>query len=171
MRNKLRIKGPLRDYLEEVLNQLRSRLGGDLVSVILFGSFGRGEAGEGSDIDLLVVSENFKESFGGRFDLFNEIERQLISSGARRRLRELGFGTLISPVPLAPEEVERNPPILLDILTDGVILYDRDEFMGNHLGKLKHRLEVLGAKKVYLPSGRWYWDLKPGYKLGESVEI
>ncbi len=58
----------------------------DLISVVLFGSAARGEAGEGSDIDILIVAEK--------------------------------FGTLISPVPFIPSEIENNPSILLDIVTD-----------------------------------------------------
>jgi hypothetical protein len=61
------------------------------------------------------------------------------------------LGTLISPVPLTPEEVERHPPILLDILTDGVILYDKGDFMKDRLAELEGRLKVLKARKVGLP--------------------
>ena len=37
--------------------------------------------------------------------------------------------------------------------------------------ELERRLKALKARKVQLPSGRWYWDLKPDYRLGEVVEI
>ena len=47
-----------------------------LFSVLLFGSVARGEAGEGSDIDLLVVAKNFGTS-GSRFEVFNKIEGEL----------------------------------------------------------------------------------------------
>jgi len=162
---------PLSEYAEEILDQLRSRLGDSLVSVVLFGSHARGEAGEGSDLDILVVSQLFKGSLGSRFVLFDQIEKVLLSSDARKRLRDMGLGTLISPVPLTREEVERNPPILLDVLTDGIVLYDRDDFIRNHLLKLQAKLQELGARKVYLASGKWYWDLKPDYRLGEDVDI
>jgi len=161
----------LEEYALEILGRLRSSLGDTLVSVVLFGSYARGQAAEGSDLDILVVSELFKGSLGSRFGLFDEIEKGLLSSAARKRLRDMGFGTLISPVPLTPDEVKQNPPILLDVLTDGIILYDRDDFIRNHLLKLEARLKELGARKVHLPSGKWYWDLKPDYRLGEDVEI
>lgn len=161
-----------REYASLIVRLLRARLGERLVSAVLFGSVARGEADEGSDLDLLVVLEGFEGSFGDRFQVFQEIEaKDLLDSEPRRRLRERGLGTLISPVPLTPEEVERHPPILLDILTDGIILYDKGDFMKDHLAELEGRLKALKARKVRLPGGRWYWDLKPDYKLGEVVEI
>lgn len=162
---------PYGDYVNLILESLKAKLGPSLVSVVLFGSVAREEAGEGSDIDLLVVSEHFGPSSGDRFHPFQEIEKDLIDAEPRKRLRKRGFGTLISPVPLTPSEVERNPPILLDILTDGIILHDRDGFIKNHLAKLERKLRALKARRVQLPSGKWYWDLKPDYKLGEVVEI
>jgi len=160
-----------KNYLQEIMEQLKKRLGQSLLSVVLFGSVSRGKAGEGSDIDLLVVSEGFSGSLGSRLELFNEIEKDLLSSESRTKLRQLKMGTLISPVPLTPEEVKRNPPILLDMITDGRILYDKNDFIRDHLTELGKKLRSLGAKRVQLPSGSWYWDLKPDYKFGEVVEI
>jgi predicted nucleotidyltransferase len=159
------------EYINLIVGLLKDRLGEGLVSVVLFGSVARGEADEGSDVDLLVISESFKGSFGERFRLFQEVEEGLLNSEHRRRLRKRGLGTLISPIPLTREEVRRYPPILLDILTDGIILYDKDGFMRDHLTELERRLKTLKARKVQLLNGRWYWDLKPDYKLGEVVEI
>lgn len=160
-----------RRYLQLVLETLVGALGEDLISVVVFGSVARGEAGEGSDIDIIVVSKAFVGSVGGRLKVFENVDRRSRYSEERRMLREKGFGTLICPVPLNPEEVKQNPPILLDLLTDGVILYDKGKFMENHLLELKSKLKRLGARKIYLPSGSWYWDLKPDYKLGDVVEI
>ena len=45
----------LLEILREVKEKLREILGDDLVEVILFGSYARGEAKEDSDVDVLVV--------------------------------------------------------------------------------------------------------------------
>lgn len=157
-------------YVNLIVKLLKITLEENLVSVLLFGSVARGEAGEGSDIDIVVVAKNF-EPFGSRFEFFNEIERDLRTSKEYRNLKEKKLGTLISPIPLTPEEIKRTPPILLDLVTDGVILYDTDNFMKKQIEYLRNKLEEMSAKKIFLEDGRWYWDLKPNYKLGEVVEI
>jgi predicted nucleotidyltransferase len=163
----------MREYMEYVnliVKSLERTLKEMMVSVVLYGSVARGEAGEGSDIDLLVVAKEFKP-FSSRFEIFNEIEKELRTSKEYRELKEKKLGTLISPVPLTPEEIKKNPPILLDIVTDGIILYDTDNFMRDWITYLKKRFEEMGARKIFLGKGKWYWDLKPDYKLGEVVEI
>lgn len=48
------VKQDIKKYIEEL-----SRLGVKAKRVILYGSYANGKAGEDSDIDLLVVSDNF----------------------------------------------------------------------------------------------------------------
>jgi len=159
------------EYLSQFLRLLKARLGDNLISVVLFGSVARGDAKEGSDVDLLIVSDGFEGSFGERFQYFQEIFKELLKLETRKKLRREGYGTLISPIPLTPKEVKRHPPILLDILADGIILYDKNGFIKGQLADLRKRLRALKARKVQLPGNRWYWDLKPDYKLGEVVEV
>jgi predicted nucleotidyltransferase len=157
------------NYASFIANKLEAILQNDLISVVLFGSGARGEAGEGSDIDILIVAEKFGTR--GRFDIFNEIERDIMVSDDYRELKENKLGTLISPVPLIPSEIENNPSILLDIVTDGIIMYDMDDFIENKMKNLRKKLKKMGSKKIYLDDKRYYWDLKPDYKFGEVVVI
>ncbi|MEM3506455.1 MAG: nucleotidyltransferase domain-containing protein [Candidatus Bathyarchaeia archaeon] len=159
------------EYINLIQKALLDKLEDGLISIVLFGSVARGEAKEGSDIDLLVVSSRFKGSIGKRLKLFQEIELKLSTSKARKELRKNKLGALVSPIPLKPEEVKKNPPIFLDILTDGIILYDKNDFIKKHLLEFEKKLKALGAKKVFLQSGKWYWDLKPNYRFGEIIEI
>jgi len=48
-------KDELLEILREVKEKLKEILGEDLVEVILFGSYARGDAREDSDVDVLVV--------------------------------------------------------------------------------------------------------------------
>ena len=157
------------NYASLIAQKLEEHLKNDLVAVVLFGSAARGEAGEGSDIDILIVAEKF--GTGGRFDVFNTIEKDLKSSDDYRELKENKLGTLISPVPLIPSEIENNPSILLDIVTDGIIMYDTDDFIENKMKNLRKKLKKMGSKKIYIDDKRYYWDLKPDLKPDEVFEI
>jgi len=157
------------NYASLIADKLEEILQNDLISVVLFGSAARGDAGEGSDIDLLIVAEKFGKE--GRFEVFNAIENDLKSSKEYRELKDKKLGTLISPVPLTPSEVEKNPSILLDIVMDGIMLYDVDDFIVNKMKSMRRKLKKMGSKRIFLDDKRYYWDLKPDYKLGEVVEI
>ncbi len=157
------------NYASLIADKLEEILKNNLISVLLFGSAARGDAGEGSDIDILIVAEKF--GAGGRFEVFNVIENDLKASDEYRDLKENKLGTLISPVPLTPSEVEKNPSILLDIVMDGIMLYDVDDFIVNKMKSMRRKLKKMGSKRIFLDDKRYYWDLKPDYKLGEVVEI
>lgn len=58
----------------------------------------------------------------------------------------------------------------MDMIDDARILYDKNNFFKNFLGRLRIRLEKLGAKKISR-GGAWYWVLKEDYKIGEVFEI
>jgi hypothetical protein len=81
-----------------------------------------------------------------------------------------GFCALICNLFFTPEEVEKNPPVLLDIVQDGVILYDKNNFLASVLQKLERKLKELGSKRTKTDKG-YYWILKPDLKPGEVIEI
>ena len=70
---------------------------------------------------------------------------------------------------LSPKELRAHPPLLLDLTSDVVVLYDSG-ILKEELGKLKMRLKELGARKVKTGDS-WFWILKPDVKLGEEVEL
>ncbi len=69
------------------------------------------------------------------------------------------------------EEAKETYPFYLDIVENSVIVFDRDDFMKRKFERLKKRMKELGTRKVFLPGGKWYWELKPGMKPGEEVEL
>ncbi len=50
-------------------------------------------------------------------------------------------------------------------------MYDTDDFIENKLKNLRRKLKKLGSKKVFIDDKRYYWALKPNYRLGEVVVI
>ena len=79
--------------------------------VILFGSLATGEINEGSDIDILVVTD-FKESFLDRIKTLMDLNEENIP---------------IEPLGYTPEEIDEMKkaahPFLLEVLSTGKILY------------------------------------------------
>jgi predicted nucleotidyltransferase len=137
-----------------------------LVSLVVFGSAGRGTARPDSDIDLLLVADPLPDGRMRRVDEFEEVERRL----GHLLPPEAGAMPLLSPVFKTPAEAERGTPLFLDMTEDARILFDRDAFFARRLDRLRQRLAELGSRRIWLGNA-WYWDLKPDYKPGEVFEL
>jgi hypothetical protein len=48
---------------------------------------------------------------------------------------------------------------------------DELDFFEAILARMRQRMRQLGSRRVHLPDGTWYWDLKPDFRFGEIVEI
>ena len=158
----------IRSLLEDVSASLRAKL--KIRSIVLFGSLARGQERRRSDIDLIVVSEEFPKSYSARLELLRPVFREVERGEVYLQLSRKGYRFSFCAVPYRPEDLEDTPPLLLDVTEDGVILHD-DGLMRLKLAELKVKLRALGSRRVWTPAGRWYWILKPDLKLGEIIKI
>lgn len=155
--------------VDEFVVDARTLMGGRLVTVALYGSRARGDARPDSDIDLLVVCEG---SAGER----PRLERELAPAFARARERlDARFGPAAAP-PLSTvvkprESAAYHSPLYLDMVEDARLLYDRDGFLAGVLDGLRSNMARLGSRRIRLPDGGWYWDLKPDFVPGEEIEL
>ena len=119
----------------------------------------------GSDLDLLIILEGVEGlSFGKRIDLLMAEEDKLEETSEYRAfLHEFRWPPSIQEHVLTPDELARHPPLLLDLTTDAIILHDTG-VLSRELGRLRLRLEELGAQKIKTGS-TWFWILKPDLKL------
>jgi len=78
--------------LQEILNALRGRLdallGASVKDVILFGSYARNDADEGSDIDVMVLTDLSRADIAALIWKIGEITGDLL----------LEYGVLVSPI-------------------------------------------------------------------------
>jgi predicted nucleotidyltransferase len=147
--------------LQCFLRVLHSRYAEALVSVVLFGSWARGEERAESDIDLLVISKHFP---GSRLDRHRDMFEAV-------KAVTKDFASKSSIIPLTPEEASTTTPFYLGMVTAHVLLYDRDGFFTAILQRLKKRLAELGSERRVDKDGYEYWVLKPDFKPGEVIEL
>ena len=103
---------PLRSLLDPMtaLTETAAQIVGDSVeAIILFGSVARGEAREGSDVDLAVIAHS---GWDGRVDLEDAIERRLGSDCDALVFTAEDFAQLAAA----------HEPVVDEILVDGIPL-------------------------------------------------
>ncbi len=152
---------------DRVVAEYRAAIWDDLVAIALFGSVARGQARPDSDLDLYVVTRRPTLGDSRLHGMWGRIE----ASPEYQALARAGYRPTPSPVPHTVEDLARHPWILLDITHHGVVLYDPESVLELELDAVRRRMAELGSKRVELPDGSWYWDLKPDWRPGEVVDL
>lgn len=119
------------NYASLIAHELENVLQDDLISVVAFGSAIWDEAGESSKIDILIVAEKFEAV--SRSEVIDSIEEDLKFSEEYMDLKDNNLGTNIRPLLLTQSEIENDTSLIQDIIPDGFIIYDTDDFMENKL--------------------------------------
>ncbi len=143
-------------------------LGERLISVVLFGSVARGEAGPHSDIDLFIVLEDASHGMTRRRALLEPAREAL--TPALEELWDKGIYADFVEIIRTREEALRFHSVYLDMTQEAVLLYDKEGFMAGVLERLRKRLQDIGTQRKRLGKV-WYWDLKPDFRPGEVIEL
>ena len=154
--------------LAELVAACRGHYGGNLVSVAVYGSVGRGMPRPDSDVDLLIVAEGLADRHALRVHDFRAIEATLASH--LEAAAAAGLHPDLSPVLMTPSELDRGSMLLLDMTEDARILFDPAGCLASALDRLRGRLRELGSRRIRLGNA-WYWDLKPDYKPGDVFDL
>ena len=133
-----------------IVDALREALGPDLVAVALFGSWARGDAEEGSDIDMLLIANGLPERLWQRQMCLRE---PLSQRGTR----------IASFIALRPDEfLSRFPSFYLDIALDVRTLYDPTGLLDRSILRIRELIEESGLHRT---GGRkqffWNWKERP----------
>ncbi len=154
--------------LEELKQACQVVYGERLISLVVFGSVGRGLPRVDSDIDLLLIAYPLPDGRLPRVREFDKVEERVI--GAIELAKDSGVDTRFSPVFKTPAEARQGSPLFLDMIDDAQVLLDREGFFHSMISGLKERLRSLGARRIWR-GDFWYWDLKSDFKPGEVFEF
>ena len=147
----------VRRYCELLLE----RFGDRLLGVVLFGSVGRGDWTRDSDIDLLVVVDGWEGvPVWRRIRELYEVRERLRETREYRAALRAGFVPAIQHYPLGRREALEFHRAYLDIVLDGIVVYDREGFVRGVLESVRKRLAECGARRISRPDGKYYWVIK-----------
>jgi len=107
---KRKIPKDIEPILKEVKKTLKNIYGANLKKIILYGSYARGDADEGSDIDIIILIKNMK-------DPVTALEK------CSKNIHQIDYfyDTLISIVPIDAEEYNvRKLPVILNAKREGI---------------------------------------------------
>lgn len=130
---------------QRIVDCYKDYLSNHLVSIVLFGSYARGDVKETSDFDLFIIAEELPAKVFQRI-LF--IRKPLKGQFAER----------ICIVAKTPEEVLKDlPSLFLDLGLDGIILFDKNDFFKNLQTKIREIIQQAGLQRKKV-NGEFYWE-------------
>lgn len=157
--------------LQDFVALLQEEYGEEFISLVLYGSIARGEGKPSSDLDLILVISDAPPHYSQRTSRILKVLKRLEEIEEFHRLEREGYIIQIKPIILSRSEAEENRFLFLDVVEDGIILYDKEDFFANRLKALRRRLQELGSQRVRTEEGYRYWVLKPDIIPGEAFEL
>jgi predicted nucleotidyltransferase len=161
----------IEQFKKTLLAACRQLYADRLITLAVFGSWARGTASPGSDIDLLLVADNLPNGRMKRMAQFQPVDEAtfLIRKKIWPDMPDVPAPEL-APMFKTTAEVALGSPLFLD-MTDWIdFLFDQNSFFANYLEELRSRLKKLGARRRWLAGG-YYWEYKPDLKPSEIIVL
>lgn len=159
-----------RPYIGRFCEKLLERYGDNLIGLLLFGSVARGDWDKDSDIDLLIVLKRFERSKRAALREIIELRKELRGSQEYKDSVSMGYYPVVEVYPLEAEDAKRFRRMYLDALTEGIVVFERELFLTELIGRFQERLRDIGARRIEIPSVGHYWVLGD-LKAGEVLEL
>ena len=129
-------------------------LGDEFLGLMLFGSWARGEAEESSDVDVFIVLRSLR-GFEARSAIYS-----VLAKCVKRALTLID----VRADELFREELELTP-LLLNILVDGIVIYDKTGKLGELASKVRQFVNSMGLVRYRTPDGKYGWKRLDGKPL------
>ena len=150
MINKKEIPEEVKMAINEFVEACKEKFGEDLISIVLFGSYARGNFKESSDVDLLVIAKNLPGKWRERKKLFEEITKKI---GEK-------YGRYIEIIPLTEKEFISNinhyNSLFITFLLGHKVFFDKNFFVSN----FKNFANSLLAEKILYYEGDKKWEIR-----------
>jgi predicted nucleotidyltransferase len=125
--------------------------------VISFGSAARGESDRRSDLDILILWEGLNMDWRERYVHLYKVASSYFTSSGDLTVLDMEYGKFLKP--------RKITTLLLNIIWDGLVLYDRHGKLKRFLSKVRRELREKGIVRVKSDK-YYYWVLpKPGVKV------
>jgi len=125
--------------LDGMVQDLYEEFGEQLVAVVVYGSYARGTATPGSDIDLLMVVRGLARDWGSIHHLEDEWTRKGRRLGKR-------FQVLLASPEDVEDSVEWAAPLMLEIYNSHEIVFDPNDFFRDCIVHMRHLIRERGIR-------------------------
>lgn len=143
--------------LAGAVGRASKQFGDDLLAVVAYGSWARGEATSDSDIDLLIVLRPGLRITRSLYDGWDEVPLHAFCRPVEPSIVNL------------PKAEEPISGLWAEVSIDGVMLFDRGLVVSRHLAAVRRRI-LSGEITRRTSQGQPYWAATVGAAAGADVE-
>ncbi len=144
------------------LKKIESFYQNNLISVVIFGSGGKGDITTSSDVDLFIVIKKSDLPFRKRITEFWE--------KVGDELNVKNFPLPVSPLIFTESEAKKFKPLYLDMLEGCLILYDKNNFIQKILKKVEKLLKENEIIRYQLKN-KVYWRIGNEERLNQRLSF
>lgn len=142
---------------QAVVKNLHDKLMDHLVAVAVFGSTARGEAGERSDLDFLVVLRGIPKTLQRRYEVYKPIHDAVTMQSGRTRD--------VTVIDLDEEYIDDDVEItslMLNIASEAQIIHDPEGKLASFLTRVRKLVDAAGLERYRTRDGKYGWKPKDG---------
>jgi len=125
--------------LDGIVQRLHEEFRERLVAVVIYGSYVRGIATSGSDVDLLVVVKGLPRDW----EVIHRLEDEWMRQGRRLGKR---FQVMLASPEDVEDSVEWAAPLMLEIYDAHEVVFDRNDFFRNNIIRMGCLMKERGIR-------------------------